>query len=172
MSQLTATDFNVVLVVLRVLFGLTFAAHGFAKRFRGGRIPGTAGWFDGMGMRPGRVHAEVASITEILAGLALVIGLFTPLASAAVIGVMLVAGYTVHRGRFFIVDNGWEYTFIMAVVAAVIAGLGPGEWSMDHALGIAERFSGLTGAAIAIVLGVMAGVGQILLFYRPPESSA
>ncbi len=127
MNDLATTDFNVVLLVFRVLFGLTFAAHGYAKRFQGGRLAGTAKWFDSMGMRPGRIHAEIASLAEIGAGLGLALGLFTPLAAAACVGVMVVAGYTVHRGKFFIVKDGWEYTFVVALIAVTIAGLGPGE---------------------------------------------
>ncbi|MEZ5166082.1 MAG: DoxX family protein [Acidimicrobiales bacterium] len=45
------------LLVLRVATGVTLAAHGYGKFFRGGRIAGTARWFDSMGMRPGKVHA-------------------------------------------------------------------------------------------------------------------
>ncbi len=171
MNDLTTTDFNAVVLVLRVLFGLTFAAHGYAKRFQGGRIPGTAKWFDGMGMKPGRVHAEIASLAEIGAGVGLALGLFTPLAAAACVGVMLVAGYTVHRGKFFVVKDGWEYNFVIGLVAVTIAGLGPGEWSLDHALGLVDTFNGLTGAAIALGLGVVGGIAQIALFYRPPAKA-
>lgn len=172
MYELTSTDFNVVLIVLRVLFGLTFAAHGYGKRFRGGKIPGTAGWFDSIGMRPGKVHAELASLTEIAAGIGLALGFLTPFAAAAAVGVMVVAGYTVHRGKFFIASNGWEYNFVIALVAISIAGLGPGKWSIDHWLGLTDHLVGLTGAAIALGIGLIAGVGQLLAFYRPPKEAS
>ncbi len=171
MSDLSQTDFNVVMTVFRVLFGLTFFTHGYAKQFQGGRIAGTAGWFDSMGMKPGKVHAQLAALTEMGAGVALALGLFTPIAAAAVIGVMVVAGYTVHRGTFAIVKDGWEYTFVVGLIAAAIAGLGPGEWSLDHALGLTDDLNGLTGVAIAVGVGVAAGVGQIAAFYRPPPKA-
>ncbi|MDH3680516.1 MAG: DoxX family protein [Acidimicrobiia bacterium] len=161
------------MLIFRVLFGLTFAAHGYAKMFRGGRIEGTAGWFDSMGMKPGRVHALLASLTEMGSGVLLALGFLTPLAAAGIIGVMVVAGWTVHRSSgFFIVSNGWEYTFIVGLTAFVIAGLGPGDWSIDEQLGIAADLNGFVGMAIAAILGIGAGITQIALFYRPAPSTA
>lgn len=166
MADLTDFEFSSVMLVFRVIFGLIFAAHGWAKR-KGG-IDGTAGWFDSIGMRPGRVHAQLASLTEIGAGLLLALGLLTPVAAAAVVGVMVVAGYTSHRDNgFFIVKEGWEYTFVVALVAVAIAGLGPGDASIDAALGIIDELNGFVGVAIALA-GVVVGVAQMALFYRPP----
>ena len=54
-------EYNLALLIIRVALGATMAAHGYAKFFKGGRINGTAGWFDSMGMRPGRVHARLAA---------------------------------------------------------------------------------------------------------------
>lgn len=162
---------NLAMLILRVGIGLTFAAHGYGKIFQGGRIPGTAGWFDSMGMKPGKLHAWMAALTEIGAGLLLALGLFTPLAAAGMIGVMVVAGWTVHRHNgFMIVREGWEYTFVLAVVAAAVAILGPMEWSIDSALGIDDNWDGYVGLAIGAGGGVLAGLTQLLLFYRPPKS--
>ena len=69
----SALDFG--LLLLRVVLGLTMAAHGYNKFFGGGRIPGTAGWFDSIGMKPGVFHARMAATTEIAAGLGLALGL-------------------------------------------------------------------------------------------------
>ncbi|HEY0803803.1 MAG TPA: DoxX family protein, partial [Pseudonocardiaceae bacterium] len=98
---------DVGLLVLRVAAGLTLAAHGYQKFFAGGRIAGTARWFDSLGMRPGRLHALAAATTEIGAGLLLAAGLITSVAGAAFVGLMLVAGWTVHRTKgFFSVKSG------------------------------------------------------------------
>lgn len=170
---LEQTEFDVVMAAFRVIFGLIFAAHGWAKRFSGGGIDGTAAWFDSMGMRPGRVHANLASTAEMLTGLLLAVGLLTSFAAAGIIGVMVVAGWTVHRSAgFFIVSNGWEYTFVVGLIAAAIAGLGPGRWSIDHGLGLADDLNGWAGLAIAIVLGIAGGVAQIVLFYKPDSVAA
>ena len=77
------TAFDVGLLILRVVLGLTMAAHGYNKLFGPGGISGTAAWFDSIGMRPGAFHARMAAWTEIGAGLLLAVGLFTPFAAAA-----------------------------------------------------------------------------------------
>lgn len=165
---LEQTEFDLVMAGFRVIFGLVFAAHGWAKRFSGGGLEGTAGWFESIGMKPGRLHAQLASGTEMLAGVMLALGLLTPFAAAGIIGVMVVAGWVVHRSHgFFIVGNGWEYTFMVGLMALAVAGLGPGRWSVDRALGIVDELSGWVGLAIAVILGIGAGVGQLALFYRP-----
>jgi putative oxidoreductase len=51
------------LLILRVCLGVTLAAHGFNKFFGGGRIPGTARWFESIGMKPGMLHARIAATT-------------------------------------------------------------------------------------------------------------
>ena len=62
------------LLVLRVSVGVTMIAHGYNHIYRGGKIKGTAGWFASLGMKPGILHAWLASITELAAGAALVVG--------------------------------------------------------------------------------------------------
>ena len=174
MDPLTPNAVNLGLLTLRVVFGVVFASHGYAKFFTGGRIAGTAGWFDGMGMRPGRVHAVMAASTEIASGVLLALGLLTPFAGAAMVGVMVVAGYTAHRGKgFFIVKGGWEYTFMLAVLGIGIATTGPGRWSLDRAIfdePSAFGLDGVKGLLVAALGGGLAGVGQMLAFYRPPMS--
>ena len=163
---------NLAMLLLRVGIGLTFAAHGYGKIFQGGRIPGTAGWFDSMGMKPGKLHAWMAALTEISAGLLLALGFLTPLAAAGMVGVMVVAAWTVHRHNgFMIVREGWEYTFVLALVAVAVATLGPMEWSVDNALGIDDDWDGYIGLAIGAGGGVLAGVSQLALFYRPPKTA-
>jgi putative oxidoreductase len=173
MDGLSQAEFDLITFIFRVAVGLIFAAHGYAKMFRGGKIEGTAGWFDSIGMKPGRVHALLASLTEMGSGLLLAFGLLTSFAAAGVIGVMVVAGWTVHRNNgFFIVSEGWEYTFMVALMAFVIAGLGPGGWSIDAAIGIADDLNGYAGLVIAGGIGLAAGIGQVALFYRPPAPTS
>jgi putative oxidoreductase len=156
------------LLVLRVGAGLTFAAHGYSKFFRGGRIKGTAGWFESIGMRPGRVHAYLAACTELTSGLLLALGLLTPFAGAGMVAVMFVAAWTVHRPNgFFSADDGWEYNWILALIGVSVATIGPGEWSLDAALGLDDDLDGPVGLAIAAGLGLAGGVGQVVTFWRP-----
>jgi putative oxidoreductase len=103
-------------------------------------------------------------------GLLIALGLLTPLASAGIVAVMVVAGWTVHRKNgFMIVKDGWEYTFIVALVAILIATLGPGEYSIDEALGLADDLNGYVGVSVAAGLGLAAGIAQLAIFYRPED---
>ncbi|MBJ7386758.1 MAG: DoxX family protein [Mycolicibacterium sp.] len=165
--------YDFALLVLRVVLGLTMAAHGYNKFFGGGRIPGTAGWFDSIGMKPGMFHARVAATTEVAAGLGLAVGLLTPIPAAGFVALMLVAAWTVHRSNgFFIVKEGWEYNLVLAVAAVAIAGLGAGKLSLDYLLfrdtGLWDFVQGWGGLAIALVLGLAGGIGQLAIFFRPP----
>ena len=85
---------NLALLVLRCGLGAVLLAHGLNHIYGGGKIEGTGRWFESLGMKPGLVHAWLASLTEVLGGALLVLGLLTPLGGAAVIGVMAVAGIT------------------------------------------------------------------------------
>jgi putative oxidoreductase len=172
LDMIDNSAFDAGILILRLIAGITMAAHGYQKLFSGGRIAGTGRWFDGMGMRPGRLHALAAATTEVGAGVLLAIGLLTPLAGAAFVAVMLVAAWTVHRANgFFSVKSGWEYNLILATIGITVGTTGPGRWSIDHALGIDGALSGLVGFLIAAVGGTMAGTGQLAAFYRPRAES-
>jgi putative oxidoreductase len=163
--------FDAAMLLLRLCLGATMAAHGLNKFFAGGRIPGTARWFDGMGMRPGWLHARLAAGSEVAAGLGLAVGLLTPVAAAGFVALMLVAGWTVHRGNgFFIVKQGWEYNLVLAVAAVAVAASGAGGFSLDAVLGW-SWLSGGYSALIAVGLGLLGGIGQLVLFYRPVDTS-
>lgn len=166
-----ATD--VALLVLRIGLGLTLAAHGYNKFFGGGRIPGTARWFDSMGMKPnGTIHAVLAASTEVGSGLLLAAGLLTPLAGAGFVGVMLVAGYTHRDNGFFIVKDGWEYNWVLSLVPSCVAMIGPGRFSLDRAFGIDDDLSGWLGLALSAGLGLAAGIGLMAACYRPPAPAS
>ena len=162
---------NLALLVLRAATGLTLAAHGWNKFFSGGRLPGTGRWFDSIGMRPGRLNAWLAAGTEVGAGVLLALGLVTPVSAGGVIGVMVVAGWTVHRSNgFFILKEGWEYVFVLAVAALAAATLGPGEWSLDEALGITDHLTGWSGFWLALILGLGGAILQLAAFWRPSSA--
>jgi putative oxidoreductase len=79
----------------------------------------------------------------------------------------------VHRKNgFFIVKEGWEYNLVLAVTAVAIAGVGAGKLSLDYALfgtsSLYEYLHGWCGLAIAVGLGLAGGIGQVLIFFRPP----
>jgi putative oxidoreductase len=163
---------NFALLVLRVWLGIVMLAHGIRHIFGGGKINGTAGWFASMGMKPGIVHAWLASLTEVGAGAGLLAGLFTPLCAAGVIGTMFVAFVANHfKNGFFIFykGEGYEYVVTVMISAVALAALGAGEWSLDNALDLTWT-SGDSG----LVVGALGFVGAILLlagFWRPPPKT-
>jgi putative oxidoreductase len=180
MNAVTAADTSVL--VFRVALGVVFLAHGYHHVFGGGKIAGTASWFEGLGMRPGVLHAWTASLTELAAGALLLLGLATPLACAGVIGTMAVAWVTNHlRNGFFIFrpGEGYEYVMTLSLAATGLAGIGPGEWSLDHQLGWFTP-PGWTGLGIALVGGLGGAAALLATFWRPgarktsarPESPA
>jgi putative oxidoreductase len=127
------------LLLLRVAVGAVFIVHGYNHIFGGGKIAGTARWFDSLGVRPGIVHAWTASLTELGAGALLILGLLTPLAGAGVVGVMLVAWITnhLHNGFFiFREGEGYEYVLTLTFCGLLFCATGGGDWSLDHAFGI------------------------------------
>jgi putative oxidoreductase len=163
----TVDQLNFGLLVLRLVVGPIFAFHGFAKIFRGGRLAGTAGWFDSMGMRPGHIHARLAAAGELGTGICLTLGFLTPFAGLGLVGLMSVAFWTVHRGHgLLIINEGWEYVTVLATIGVAVATIGPGEWSLDEAFGI--DLNGPAGFLISLVGGL--GMAALLLAtaYRPP----
>ena len=103
-------------------------------------------------------------------GALLVAGLLTPVAAAGLIGLMVVAFWTVHRGKgFMITGEGWEYVALISVMSLVSAMLGPGHISLDGALGIIDDLDGWTGLLIALLIGIGSGAAELLLFFRPPQ---
>jgi putative oxidoreductase len=152
---------SVGLLVLRCAVGVVFLAHGYNHIFGGGRIAGTASWFAGLGMRPGWLHAWTASVTELGAGMLLVLGLLTPFAAVGVIGTMVVALVTNHlRNGFFIFRPGEGYEYVLTLIAAGfgLACIGSGRYSLDHALGIFDPPS-----VIGLLIAVIAGFGGAAL---------
>jgi putative oxidoreductase len=169
---------NAGLLVLRVVFGLFLAYHGWNKVMGKGGISGTVGWFGSIGMKWPAVQARLAAFTEMAAGVLFAAGLLTPFAAAGMIGVMIVAIVVAHwKVGFFIFlpNQGWEYCASIAVTAFVVALVGPGEWSLDHALGLPDWLLGgstWTAGIVALALGVGGAVTQLLVSYRPPAGDS
>jgi putative oxidoreductase len=166
---------NLALLILRVTAGAVMLAHGINHIYGGGKIAGTGRWFESLGMRPGRVHAWIASLTEVGAGVMLVLGLLTPLAAAAIVGVMVVAWLINHRGNGFFIfrpGEGWEYVMTLTMVGLAIGAVGPGEWSLDEALDLRDDLTGTTGLAIAAIGGGGGAALLLALFWRPTPKPA
>jgi putative oxidoreductase len=160
---------DIASLLLRLIVGWTMFAHGWNHVFRGGRLPGTGRWFESIGIRPGPVHAVLASVTELGCGVLLVLGLLTPLAAAGVVGTMLVALIANHlKNGFFIFrpGEGYEYVLMLVVVGVAIGALGGGDVSLDALLDL-DDWDGVAGALTAAVAGGGGAALVLATSWRP-----
>jgi putative oxidoreductase len=158
------------LTILRTIVGALFFGHGTQKLFGwfGGHGPdATAQMFEGLGLRPGRRHATAAGASEAGGGALLALGLLTPAAAASLIGTMFTAIRTVHlKNGPWATAGGYEYNLVLIAALLALADLGPGDLSLDSALGIEVK-----GPLIA--LGALAGgIGGATLLTRQPAQPA
>jgi putative oxidoreductase len=155
-------------LILRLSVGGTLIAHGVKH---GKSLEGTAGWFGSIGFEQPELQAKLSSVVEVGAGTALIAGAGTPLAAAAVVGTMAVAGHVVHRPNgFFITDEGVEYVAAIAASSVAIGALGGGRYSVDRLLGLDKKLAGALGAGLAAGLGLAGAAGQLKTFWRKPAA--
>jgi len=155
---------ELALLVLRVVVGLLFVGHGAQKLFGvfgGHGIAGTAGFFESIGLRPGRIHAPAAGAAEFLGGALIALGLLTPLGAALIIAVMVAAVATVHLPNgIWATSNGYELNLVYGAVAFALAGVGAGQISLDNVIGWDVAGTGWALGALAI--GLVGGIGAVL----------
>ena len=121
---------DVAAVLVRVVAGGIFAAHGAQKLFVFG-LDGVSGGFASMGIPMAGVAGPAVALVEFFGGIALVLGLLTRLASAGLAVVMLGAMLLVHWSNGFFAPNGVEFVLALFAVAVAFALAGPGRFSMD-----------------------------------------
>jgi putative oxidoreductase len=154
---------SIGLLILRLVVGLTLAAHGTQKLFGwfgGYGLTGTGGFLEQLGFVPGRRHALLAGLAETGAGLLLALGLATPVAAAVALSVMVVAGVSAHAPKgFFAHNGGYEYTLILGIAALSLAFTGPGGLSLDAVIGLHD--AGAAWGFAALIFGLAGGAVQL-----------
>ena len=147
------------IAILRAVVGGLFIGHGLQKllgKFGGHGLDGTAGFFESLGLRPGKVHATAAGAAETGGGALLIAGAATPLASAAVTGVMTTAIKTVHAPKGpWVTDGGYEYNAVLMAAVFAITAAGPGALSIDR------RQWGAGWAMAQLAAGVGGGLARV-----------
>ena len=160
---------DIGLLVLRLALGTTLAAHGVQKLFGwfgGPGLQGTAKGMESLGFVPGARAALFAGLAEAGGGFLLAVGLFTPAASAAFLGVMLVAVVSVHLSKgFFAQNGGYEYNLVLALGALSLAFTGPGSLSLDGAFGL--TLYGPSWGVGAVLAGLVGGALQLAMRREP-----
>ena len=171
-------------LIVRLIVGGLFIGHGTQKLF---------GWFGGPGptgteqmmaalqLHPPRRNALAAGAAETGGGVLLAAGLATPLAAASLIGVMLTAVRTVHlKNGPWVANGGYEYNLVLIAALLGLVDGGPGELSLDRALGIHDtgpRWTlgalalGAAASAVTVQLGHHAATKTGAVSQETPEPS-
>ena len=136
MKALFATSRDATLMLMRLVLGIVFFAHGSQK---------APGWFGGYGfhatmhmfttmMHIPTVFAFLAIGAEFVGGICLLLGFCSRIAAFGIAIVMLVAIFKVHLPHGFFAPMGMEYPFVLLALAVLILVKGGGALSIDGAM--------------------------------------
>ncbi len=163
---------DIGLLLLRLGIGGAVFAHGAQKVFGLWGGPGIAGFathLTGFGYQQATTLSWVTGVTELVAGAFLIVGLFTPLAAAAVLAIMINAVLLKLGNGFFVTGprggDAIEYSGVLGLGAACLVLTGPGRVALDN--GRAWHRRPASWGVLALVIGVAAAVLVYVLLRRP-----
>ena len=144
-------------LLIRAVVGPLFIGHGTQKLFGwfgGHGIEGTGGFFEKLGLRPGKRHAVAGGAAEALGGLLVTLGALTPVGATMVSSAMVTAIRKVHLAKGpWVTEGGFEYNAVLIAAMVALVDAGPGPLSLDEKLLPdlkGPRWAALTlGAAVA-----------------------
>lgn len=163
-----AISLGLGLLIIRLVGGLTIAAHGAQKLF---------GWFDGPGLtkitqgfekqgfKPTWLWVILVILGEFGGGLSVALGFLTPLGAAGMFGAMLMAIFKSHwKNGFWNSKRGLEFPLALLAMGVGIGLTGPGMYSLDALFGIALPYP-----VVFLVLAVAALIVDVigLIISRP-----
>jgi putative oxidoreductase len=143
LSSSLTTLTPIIEALLRVMVGVALVPHGLRVTFgffRGTGLPASnlrmlVAQLDRDGYRPGRLWAPAISLTELVAGPLLALGLLTRIAAVPVVIFLLVSCWERwHKGGWFWNTQGLEYTLMWTLAAAYFLAKGGGVYSVDYLL--------------------------------------
>jgi putative oxidoreductase len=159
---------SIALLILRLVAGLTLAAHGAQKLFGwfgGAGFPKTMQGMQKQGFKPAWFWTSLVILGEVGGGLSLAFGFLTPLGAAGAVGAMFMAIVKAHwKYGFWNRDRGLEFPLQLLAASLAIGLVGPGNYALDTLFGLTLPETLLFG-----VLAVAAMIVDIigLLISRP-----
>ena len=166
-------DFDIAMLVLRVGIGTIFVAHGLQKLMGWWEGPGWEGFkgFIGyLGIRPTLFWATISLVAELGGGLALIAGLFVPLAAAGLVAQTIVLFVKVHwPNGFWSPNGGIEFPLAFLVGAFAVQLLGPGAWSLDALLPVDVLYEP---SVRWTILGLAVAGALVAAFWPKPPAAA
>lgn len=157
------------LLIMRIVVGGTFAAHGAQKVFGWWNGPGLdsfAGNLTGLGYTQTDVLAAATAFTELAGGVLVLLGLFTPLAAAGLVAVAVNAVWAKWGNGLFLADGGYEAELTLGALAAGLTLTGPGRIALDYGR-VWFRHPVVTGWFF-LLLGAGVGVAARIVFHGTP----
>src|SRR5262245_38071264 len=143
-------EMNLGLLIARLVFGATLAAHGAQKLFGwfgGYGLSGTGQILESAALRHGRALAAVTGLGEEAGGLLVALGLLGPIGPALILAVMITASSFHLKNGFFWTSQGIEVTVVYGALAVALAFVGYGAFSVDALAGFTRLWTADLNAA-------------------------
>jgi putative oxidoreductase len=161
-------------LVLRVVVGSIFVGHGLQKLrgyWGGPGLEGTEKIMDSTGMHPAPFNARLVAMTETFGGAAIIAGVATPVAAAALIATMVTAVRKVHwKNGPWNGKGGYEFNAALTAGLLAIVDDGPGVLSLDAVVG--KSRGGFANALFALAAGFAGSLLAVELGRKGPVERA
>lgn len=125
---------DAALLLLRIVLGAVFIAHGVQRLFLTG-VTESARQFVQLGVPQPTTSVYLVGGAELIGGILLVIGLLTTVVAGILTLLVILAGYFVHAPNgFFVADGGIEFVLVLAAALIMVVVFGSGRASVDGML--------------------------------------
>jgi len=160
---------DIAFLIIRLIVGLGFAAHGAQKlfgSFGGPGLAGAAGFFESLGWKPGKLFVTAAAGSELIGGVLVALGLLGPVGPMLIIATMVVAVAVHWPAGFFAQKGGYELAVLYALFAVTFAFAGFGAYAIDAVAGLTPLFTPVVDAG-AVALGIIGGLANVAVRRKP-----
>ncbi|MEC3973800.1 DoxX family protein [Amycolatopsis sp. H20-H5] len=165
----TRAGIDLGLLVLRVVLGVIMGAHGLQHLFGAFGGPGVGGFAKVLGLlgytQQTTLLSWITGVSEVLGSLLVIVGLFTPLGAAALLGVAVNIVYSKFHGGFFQGQGqGFEFELLIGASSLALLFTGAGRLALD--VNTPWRRRPLPYALVGLLLAAAASVVVIVLCRR------